>query len=154
MTEQTTTEILDEAVANADEFIGRPRRGAREQEGDFACNALCRLNEALLGGETLPEQWPQAKELVELRSDNENFRKAHEHLRDQLEKLRKALDDRRTVEGWVSVHSAALTFDCFSDGDSELEIRDGETGKRVFHFVGRSPDEAFSAAAEWVRRQG
>lgn len=135
MTEQTTTatDLLD--------FI---RIAVRSGNNRKAHEALCDLDSALTSGASLPEQWPQEAELVALRTE--------------LAALRKALDDRRTVEGWVakSPMDRMILVGCIPDGAVAVPtvvLIDTAMHKRWL-FLGRTTiDEAFSAAAEWVRRQ-
>jgi hypothetical protein len=89
-------------------------------------------------------------------------------LRLELATLRKRMADRETVEGWLSHEGRALTAGWdreFSDpgvrakryytvtlleDDGHDNSEDGESE----HFEAETPDEAFYAAAEWVRGQG
>jgi len=83
-------------------------------------------------------------------------------LRAELATLRKAIDDRRTVEGWATAtnsdgaRSVTIT-DFHAQEGHRCEIRlfedvGCEDGETWFEFAGTF-DEAFSAAAEWVRKQ-
>jgi hypothetical protein len=68
MTERTTTEMLASALENADEFSCSAIPRTRLQEAEWACEALNELNSKLLNGSPLPKQWPQAREIEELRA--------------------------------------------------------------------------------------
>jgi hypothetical protein len=89
----------------------------------------------------------------------------------ELATLRKAIDDRRTVEGWanapdeerfyiVSRHigngkfTVTLTDMALMDPTDYEEGAIGPIHEYEFEFLGDTPDEAFSSAAEWVRGQG
>jgi hypothetical protein len=67
----------------------------------------------------------------------------------ELASLRKALDDRRTVEGYCSHPRRELSIDPF---DKTVMV-DEEFVLTPHLFSGETLDEAFSAAAEWVRHQ-
>jgi hypothetical protein len=146
MTEQTTTDLL---TAVRSYIINEDQIGTS--------TSFVELERALIRGEPLPEQWPQAAELVELRTE--------------LAALRKALDDRRTVDGWantldeerfyiVSRHighgkfTVTLTDMALMDPTDYEEGASGPISEYEFEFIGDNPDEVFAAAAEWVRRQG
>lgn len=149
MTEETTTVTATDLL----DFI---RIAVRLGNNRKAHEALCDLDSALTSGSPLPAQWPQAKEL--------------EGLRAKVAKYEKALDDRRTVEGWanapdeerfyiVSRHigngkfTVTLTDMALMDPTDYEEGAIGPIHEYEFEFLGDTPDEAFSSAAEWVRHQ-
>ena len=80
-------------------------------------------------------------------------------LRIELASLRKALDDRRTVEGWVfgrlpeNRRVSVTAFDPAEGVGHRCEITLWEDGVDVYSEFAETPDEAFSAAAEWLRWQ-
>jgi len=77
----------------------------------------------------------------------------------ELAAIRKALDDRRTVEGWVfgrlpeNRRVSVTAFDPAQVVDHRCEITLWEDGVDVCGEFAETPDESFSAAAEWVRGQ-
>lgn len=147
MTEQTTTEMVERI-----EQLQEDRGG---EEAHEIAELFIGLDAALTSGYPLPEQWPQAAELVELRTELAALRKA-------LDDLRKALDNRRTVDGWVDTDPALRLAHVSCRMDSLVAIPvvalrygiDEEGGGKYAVFESMvSHDEAYAAAAEWVRRQ-
>jgi hypothetical protein len=75
-------------------------------------------------------------------------------LRIELASLRKALDDRRTVEGWTAKRIPWLSAEAITmDGRKPLVVLNDNFEHTNRKFEGDTFDEAFSSAAEWVRGQ-
>lgn len=81
-------------------------------------------------------------------------------LKDENAALRKALDDRRTVEGWVfgrlpeNRRFTVTAFDPAEGVGHRCEITLWEDGIDIYGEFAETANEAFAAAAEWVRGQG
>jgi hypothetical protein len=133
MTEPTTTEIVERMLSLYEDMGG--------EEAHEVADKFIDLNNALTSGSPLPEQWPQAQEIAT---------------------LRQRLADRETVAGWAARYPEfyRVVIGFRMDGAVAIPLvslaSTVEIEKDVFvkKFYGKdSIDEAFSAAAEWVRKR-